>query len=75
MADNPGPGSARLLRAYKRGEIRRRMRTIGVLRRLGPDDDPLPNRFLKLDDSSEPVTLDEVREMLSALGWSLEEMK
>ncbi len=64
-----------MLLGCKRGEIRYRMRGIGVLRVLVHDEDPFPKGSCKLGDSGGPVTLDEVREMLGAAGWSLEEMK
>jgi hypothetical protein len=51
------------------------MRMIGVLRRFGRDDDPSSKGFLKRGDSSGPETLEDLRELLRAKGWSLEEMK
>lgn len=64
-----------MLPGCKHGEIRHRMRLVGVLRRLGRDDDPFPGGFLKLGDSVGPVAFEDLREMLRAKGWSLEEMK
>jgi hypothetical protein len=52
------------------------MRMIGVLRRLGGHGDArLPGIRGRDAGDGRRVTLDEVREMLGALGWSLEEMK
>jgi len=56
--------------------MRDRMRRIGVLRRLGRDDGAyLPGICGQDVGHGRRVTLDEVREMLGAAGWSLEEMK
>jgi hypothetical protein len=52
------------------------MQMIGVLRRLGREDDAcLPGKRGQDLDHGGRVTLDEVREMLGTAGWSLEEMK
>jgi len=66
----------KMLPAYSRGGNLHRMRMIGVLRRLGRDDDAhLPGIRSQDVGDGRRVTLDEVREMLGAAGWSLEEMK
>jgi len=64
-----------MLLGCKRGEIRYRIREIGVLRVLVRDEDPFPKGSCKLGDSGGPVTMEDVREMLRAKGWSLEEMR
>jgi hypothetical protein len=52
------------------------MRMIGVLRRFGREDGAyLPGIHDQDADDGRRVTLDEVREMLGAAGWSLEEMR